>query len=152
MKNIKVRFELDPALDQIEVLVHAPELDEEVEKLIERISAHPPELLTVTDMDGAIRKISEDERISVSVDGKQVQIVTGNGSYKVRQTLQSLEDGLDPQKFVRISRYELVNLTKVRKYDFTLTGTLRLELAGGIETWASRRCIPTIRRKLQGKE
>ena len=47
---------------------------------------------------------------------------------------------------------EIVNLDKVLRYDFTLAGTLRLELTGGIETWASRRCIPVIRKRLQGKE
>ncbi len=33
----------------------------------------------------------------------------------------------------------------------TISGTLRLELEGGMETWASRRCIPEIRRRLKGK-
>ena len=59
---------------------------------------------------------------------------------------------LDKKHFLRISRFEIVNLNKVLRYDFTLAGTLRLELAGGIETWASRRCIPAIRKRLLGKE
>ena len=66
--------------------------------------------------------------------------------------IHSLKSALDAQRFVRISRYELVNLDMVRKFDFTLGGTLRLELAGGMETWASRRCIPAIRARLKGKE
>ena len=64
---------------------------------------------------------------------------------------KSLEDILDKQRFVRISRYEIVNLEKILKYDFTVAGTLRIELTGGMETWASRRCIPAIRRRLTGK-
>ena len=50
-----------------------------------------------------------------------------------------------------IKKFQIVNLAKVRRYDFTVAGTLRLELAGGMETWASRRCIPEIRRRLKGK-
>ena len=81
-----------------------------------------------------------------------VHVVTSNGSWYTRRTLQSLESDLAGRRFVRISRHELVNLDKVVRYDFTIAGSLRLELVGGMETWASRRCIPDIRRRLQGKE
>lgn len=82
-----------------------------------------------------------------------MRIVTDDGeSCTLRQPLQSIENALDGVKFVRISRYEIVNLDKIQKCDFTLNGTLRLELTGGIETWVSRRSIPSIRRRLSGRE
>ena len=149
MKKPEIRFERDPSLERIEVLVRAPERNEGVEELLERLSGNSPDLLTVTGTDGSVCRIPEEDIVSVSVTGKQVQIITESGSYTARQSLQSLEERLDGEKFIRISRYELVNLLKVRKYDFTLGGTLRLELAGGMETWASRRCIPNIRRRLK---
>ncbi|MER2235290.1 MAG: LytTR family DNA-binding domain-containing protein, partial [Candidatus Limivicinus sp.] len=93
----------------------------------------------------------ESEIILASVDGKSVRIITADGKWLSRQTLQSLEETLDSHTFIRISRYEIVNLRKVARYDFTISGTLRLELEGGMETWASRRCIPEIRRRLKGK-
>lgn len=78
-----------------------------------------------------------------------MNIITSDGSYYLRQTLQGLEEKVDGRRFVRISRYELVNLDRVRRYDFTVAGTLRVELEGGMETWASRRCIPAIRKYLK---
>lgn len=85
------------------------------------------------------------------MNGKVVDLITDDGIWHIRQTLQNLEDNLDKQRFVRISRYEIVNVEKILKYDFTVAGTLRIELTGGMETWASRRCIPAIRRRLTGK-
>ncbi len=152
MKGIKVRFEQDRSLDNAEVIVRAAEKTEELEALMERISGMPPDTLTVTDMDGALLKIRADDIVSISVMGRIVNIVTEGGSYTVRQSLQSLESELDDERFVRISRYELVNVDKIRRCDFTLSGTLRIELAGGMETWASRRSIPLIRNYLMGKE
>ena len=133
MKERKVRFELDPSLEDVEVLIRAPAEDGEVAALLELLGA------------------PADQIVSASVDGKLVNIVTEDGSWYTRRTLQSLEDALDERRFLRVSRYEIVNLTKVQRYDFTVAGTLRLELAGGMETWASRRCIPEIRRRLKGK-
>ena len=150
MRKIEVRFETDPSLDRIEVLVRGPERDGEAEALMERIAGRPPAALTAAGEDGVLHRLAPEDVISVSVEKNNTQLVTEDGRYFLRQTLQSLETELDT-RFVRISRYELVNLDKVIRYDFTVAGTLRLELTGGMETWASRRCIPAIRKRLMRK-
>lgn len=151
MKKITVRFEADPTLDGIEVVVRAPEQDGEARALMERLSAQPPETIWAFDGEGNFCALPYGELVLASVDGKLVRLVTEKGSRFTRRTLQSLEEELDPRRFLRISRYEIVNLEKIQRCDFTLAGTLRLELQGGCEAWASRRCIPTIRKRLMGK-
>ena len=149
MKRINVTFVPDPGTEQIDVTVRAPGLDGEVEALIRRIEGRR-DVIAVTDSDGAQQIIETGELVSVSVHGKHLLFVTENERFLSRQSLQNIEEELD-DRFVRISRYELVNIEKVRKFDFTLSGTLRLELTGGMETWASRRCIPLIRKRLKGE-
>ena len=149
MKTIRHIFIQDTSVTDIEVTVRAPEYDGEVEELIRRIQGRA-DRLTLTAADGAQQVIATGELISVSVHGKQLLFVTESERFLSRQSLQSIEDALD-DRFIRISRYELVNIEKVRKFDFTLSGTLRLELTGGMETWASRRCIPVIRKRLKGE-
>ena len=152
VKTITVRFEPDPALNHIDVLIRAPEQDEEVAALMEKLSGGRPEQLPVFDRNGCLHVISPDDIILASVEGKIVTVITENGSWHMRRTLQSLEAELDSERFARISRYELVNLNKVQHYDFSVSGTLRMELAGGMETWVARRCIPALRRRLLRKE
>lgn len=152
MKKLNIRFERDSSLDHIDVVIRAPERDETVEELIDKLSGQPPDTLAAFDGYGNMRAIKMEDIISAAVDGKLVSLVTQDGNWYTRQTLQCLEEMLDKRRFVRISRFEIVNLDHVLRYDFTIAGTLRIELAGGMETWASRRCIPAIRRKLTGKE
>lgn len=152
MKTIRVHFEPEPALDHIDVVIRAPGMDEDVSALMDQLSGHPPDALMAFDGEGNLCSLSAGDIVMASVEGKLVSIVTEDGKWFTRRTLQSLEDELDSRWFIRVSRYELVNLRKVLRYDFTLAGTLRLELAGGMETWASRRCIPAIRKRLLGKE
>ncbi len=147
-RRIRIRFEEDQTVDDIDICIRAPERNSEIDALIERISGTLPEMITVTGTDGAAVRISPQDIVSVSVSDKYLQIVTEKDRYVVRQSLHEFEEKLDERYFVRISRYEIVNIEKIRKYDFTLGGTLRLELAGGMETWASRRSIPLIRKKL----
>ncbi len=148
MKKIEVNFKKDISLNHINVLVSASELDKEVEALMERVSERPPDILEIKDVNGQLLKINMYDIIFVSVTQKLSQIVTENEKYTFRQSLQSIEDLLNIQMFVRISRYELINLNKVKFYDLSISGTLRLELAGGAETWVSRRFVPVVRKRL----
>ena len=152
MKEINIRFEQDKTLDGIDVVFRAGEKDADVELLMRRLSQSIPQKLTVLDREGCPCVIRESDVITVSADGKQVRVLTSDGAYRAKQTLQNVESALSDRMFLRISRFELVNLAKIRKYDFTIGGTLRIEFDGGMETWASRRFIPLIKEKLSQEE
>ncbi len=122
------------------------------ESRIEQIREKPLKELMVNDVEGSFTKIDINSIISVSVKEKLVNIITQDDTFTVRQSLQSIEKSLDAGKFIRISRFEIVNIDKVKKFDFTLDGTLRIKMADSRELWASRRTIPEIRRMRKGKE
>lgn len=152
MKKINIRFEQDKTLDGIDIVIRASGKDSDVEKLIAQLSQNKPQKLTVLDRDECSCIIEENEIITVTANRKQVRIMTANGVYTAKQTLQNMENLLSSRLFLRISRFEIVNLAKIRKYDFTIGGTLRIEFEGGMETWASRRYIPLIKEKLTQEE
>lgn len=150
VKKIKVRFEADEIHD-IDIVIRARERDAQVEKLIESLTQRENPKLIALDQNDCTSVIDEKEIIFISADGKDVRIITVNGKYHARQTLRSLEEKLS-RTFLRISRFEIINLKMVSKYDFTIVGTLRIEFENGMETWASRRYIPVIKEKLSQEE
>ena len=150
--KIKVTFTEDPEACGIEVNIRANKRSKEIDALIKHISAAPQESLMVKDKSGSVVSLLPADIITVSVNDKYLRIITEKDQFSVRQTLRKFEGNLDKGKFVRISRYELVNVDKIIDLDFTLVGTLRVELAGGMETWASRRSIPIIKARLSKKE
>ena len=150
VKKIKVRFEADEIHD-IDIVIRARERDAQVNKLIESLTQRENPKLIALDQNDCTSVIDEKEIIFISADGKDVRIITVNGKYHARQTLRSLEEKLS-RTFLRISRFEIINLKMVSKYDFTIGGTLRIEFENGMETWASRRYIPVIKEKLSQEE
>ena len=151
MKKINVRFEADKTIDDVEIVIRAAEKDDQIVSLIEKLSARGSVKLTLLDRNNCSCVIDEDEIVLVSADGKNVRVTATSGIYCAKQSLQSIEELLS-RKFLRVSRFELINLSMVRKYDFTIGGTLRIEFSNGMETWASRRYIPLIRQRLSGEE
>ena len=151
MKKINVRFEADKTIDDVEIVIRAAEKDDQIVSLIEKLSADESVKLASVDGNTCSCGIDEDEIVLVSADGKNVRVTATGGIYCAKQSLQSIEELLS-RKFLRVSRFELINLSMVRKYDFTIGGTLRIEFSNGMETWASRRYIPLIRQRLSGEE
>lgn len=152
MKKVRLRFEKDESIEHIDIAVRAAARDDQVEELMKQFAPEGPRQFTVLDQYGVSCVINEKDIISVQSDGKNVRVITAQEMYRVRQTLQNTEEILNENDFLRISRFEIINLTKVHKYDFTIVGMLRVELEGGMETWASRRYIPLIRKKISREE
>ena len=150
MREIRVRFQRNKDLDHIDVLISAPERDAAVTKLLEQLSGeNRPEALSLQSIDGKILRVFPDDIISVSVRDKLSLLQTEEGMFTVRQSLQSLESMLEGAQFLRISRHELINVDKIQRCDLKVNRELKIELTGGVETWASHRCIPAVLQRLQ---
>lgn len=151
MKNINIRFEKDETIEDIEIVIRANKKDKRVTELIENLKKTDTFKLTLLDANNCPCVVDESEIVLISVDGKSVRVVTANGIYNAKQPLQNIEKTLS-RCFIRISRFEIINLKKVKRYDFTIVGTLRIEFVNGMETWASRRHIPLIKERLSEEE
>ncbi len=148
MKRISARFEKDASLEGIEIIIRASGEDSQTAELMKSFTCREKRKITVFDEKKAMCQVEESDIVTVSADGKCVRIITDQGSYHVKQSLKSVEDILDDRRFLRVSRFEMVNLKKVAKYDFTIGGMLRIEFDNGMETWASRRYIPLIKARI----
>lgn len=151
MKKINIRFEQDKTLDTIDIAIRAASHDAQVDALMESLAQREPVRLTVLNQANCPTVIDEKDIVLISADGKNIRIVTLRDVFHAKQSLQSVE-GILSGNFLRVSRFEIINLKMVRKYDFTLVGTLRIEFKNGMETWASRRYIPIIKKRLSGEE
>lgn len=149
MKRVNVRFKAKKGLESIDVVFRASEDDEQLRSLMARVEDPLVGVWKVFDATGAAFTLPEERIVSVSTDNKRLRLVTDDGTFWLKMTLQDAERTLNPSMFLRISRYEIINLRKVRHFDFSNTGMLRVEMKDGTATWASRRFITIIRDRLQ---
>lgn len=148
MKNVEALFDKNPNLKNVIITISASEMDDQVKYLIELVKNSGGNDFYVQDEFGRQCRITEDKIIRIEVDNKSVAIHTGDGVFSLRKSLQEIESMLHSRMFLKISRFEIINLQKVSNFDFTIAGTLRIEFEDGSFTWASRRFIPLIRQRL----
>lgn len=152
MKKVNVRFDLKNEIKDIDVVFSASQMDDQVISLMNRVRDPLAEKITVYDSSGSAVTIPEKNIISIAIESKKLRVVADEGTYELKVPLRSIEKVLHPTVFLRISRYEIINLDKVKKFDFPISGSLQIEMKNGMKTWASRRCISEIKNRFRGKE
>ena len=151
MKKVNIGFDLDKENPDIDVTFSASEKDAQVMALMSKIREPLLEKVTVLDDAGSSLQIKQSDIISISTDNKRLIVVTEEGTYETRMTLRDMEKELHPSVFLRISRYEIINLEKVKRFSFPIMGSLKIEMKNGMTTWASRRFISEIKDRFMEK-
>lgn len=147
MKRINISFSKNKSIEGIDVVITASEKDQQVLSLMDRLRDPLSEKITAYDPSGSAVTIHEKDIISISVDNKKLKVVTETGVFELTKRLKDIEKTLHPTLFLRISRYEIINIDKVKRFDFPISGTLQIEMVNGMTTWASRRYIAEIKNR-----
>jgi DNA-binding LytR/AlgR family response regulator len=90
-----------------------------------------------------------DDVVSIEADHDVVHVHTGDGQRTTLTCrLRQAERSLDPERFLRISRAAIVNVSWVQSFQAATPGTLVARLRDGRELHVSRLCARRIRRQL----
>ena len=101
--------------------------------------------------DDRIEFLSQRDIVRAFTEGRKIVIQTDAGQYYSNKTMSGVEDILNPDRFIRISQSEIINLYKVKRFDVNLAGTIGVEFDCGIKSWASRSRVKQIKEFLTQK-
>ena len=87
----------------------------------------------------------------VESEGNYVRLHVGKETHLLRETLNQMEDRLDPDRFLRIHRSTIVNLDRIKELQPWFHGEYRVLLQDGTQLLLSRKYREKIR-DLLGKE
>jgi len=144
---MKVEVSIDPTCKEPKVIIHTDKMSDEIEHLMQSIVSSDLNTLSVFS-DRGVEFINCGDIVRIYTEQKKVFVQTVVGIYTVRLRLYELEEKLNTQMFVRISNAEIVNRNMIKHMDISRTGTIGVELKGGIKTYASRRYVAKIKKQL----
>ena len=149
--KVNIRLDIDPSYQETEVVIRVNQRTELTEKIIDAVerctgNQYPPIAAYQKD---TLVFVAQNDIIRVYTETRKLILCTMDDKFESRQPLKELEEKLDHEHFVRISRFEIVNLRKVSGFDFSNTGTIRVLFQDGSETWVARRYIQSIQQTLK---
>ena len=157
-KPVDIEIRIDPKCHDPVILIRTDQKTQAVENIVHAIeactdSSYP---LIAGYRDNEMELLSQRDIIRVYVESRKVRICTDDGTYDSRKNLSGLETVLNTDRFVRISRFEIVNIRKIARFDFSMAGTVHIVFDDGSVTWVARRYVRAIQQALKrietGKE
>ena len=138
---LDIKLVIDKDCPKLNVLITNNERNDDVEGVIAAIQGYANKKIPM--VPAYFKQI-----VRLYITNRKVMVETGQRVYEVKKNLRELEEILDPDRFVRISQSEILNLHKVKSFDFSAVGTIGVELENGESTWVARRRVRDVKRVL----
>lgn len=134
---------LDEIYKEVNVKIFSASYSKEVETIkeaIENLQKNPSEKIVAFKKD-EIKIIDYKEISRFYSENNKLYLDSKRERYLTKLRIYELEERLPRNKFIKISRSEIVNLDYVEKLDLSFTGTIALKMKDGKITYVSRRNI-----------
>ncbi len=141
---MKIEFLKVPELKESKIQLQACERDATAEEILEQLERMYTDTLRAYDGD-RIHILRQADLLRVYAEDARVFCQTDTGIYTLRARLYEMEESLDSECFVRISKCEIVNKNKILRLDVSLSGTVGVTLEGNIKTYTSRRYMQPLK-------
>ena len=152
MKNmVDINVILDDSCSDPKIVIHTKERTGQVESIIEaieKVSENEYPRIPAFKDDGMVL-LSQRDIVRIHTEGRKVVLDTEKENYTVNRSLSAVEQDLNLDRFIRISQSEIINLYKVKRFEFSIAGTVGIEFENGIKTWAARSRVKAIKKALE---
>lgn len=148
---LDIKLVIDKSCPKLNVLITNNERNEDVEGIIAAIQGYANKKVPMVPayFKNSVVMLPQRQIIRLYIDNRKVMLQTVQRVYEVKKSLRELEELLDPDRFIRISQSEILNIRKVKSFDFSAVGTIGVELENGESTWVARRRVRDVKRALE---
>ena len=141
---MKLEIKINEQCEETKIIIEAKTIEDEVIKLIENLQNKESQTINGFKNE-EMYILNQDEIETIYTEDGKIFAKENNNKYLLKKRLYELEEILNPKKFVRISNSEIVNMKKVSKISFKITGTIILYFTNGNKAFVSRRYIKKIK-------
>ena len=128
-----------------EVIIYAHERNETVESIERIVSSTQLELIGYSDK-SAVR-LEWSEVYCFTVEENRVYAVTETEKLQLKHRLYQIEEFAD-EGFVKINQSCVANIRHIKRFDASISGTLRVVFKNGYTDYVSRRQLKTVKERL----
>lgn len=145
---MKLFLNIDKALKETRVTIEGPELDENIQELIDFIYGREQQFL-VGKKEEMQHILKPDDVHYLHTENDHIIAVTKDGSFILKEKLYELAALLPSRKFIRLSKSVIANLNQLSRFEASFNGTLCVYFKSGKKEYVSRTYVPAIKEALK---
>ena len=128
-----------------EVIIYAKKPSEIIDEIVSLVEGSNQTLNGY--LRGEIVKIDAKDVYYFTVEDNKLYAFDASEKYLLKTRLYALETILD-KKFVKINKSSIANITKIKKFDASIYGTLKVVFKNGHTDYVSRRNVKAVKERL----
>ncbi|CEK37114.1 LytTR family DNA-binding domain-containing protein [Paraclostridium sordellii] len=141
---MKIDIDIDKKYKEIQVILKSPDMDEETLEILEKLKTRKTKYI-LGKKEKKIYILDINEVYIFYSENQKVFVETNECKYEVEERLYEIEENLKSTSFVRVSKFAVVNMKKVRNIDMHFNGNLTMNLINNKKENISRRYISKIK-------
>ncbi|CEJ72640.1 response regulator [[Clostridium] sordellii] len=141
---MKIDIDIDKKYKEIQVILKSPDMDEETLEILEKLKTRKTKYI-LGKKDKKIYILDINEVYIFYSENQKVFVETNDCKYEVEERLYEIEENLKSTSFVRVSKFAVVNMKKVRSIDMHFNGNLTMNFINDKKENISRRYISKIK-------
>ena len=141
---MKLRIMIDRNREE-EIIVFAHERTKLIDEIESLVNEFKKEIIGYTD--GGVFKLVPAQITCFVVENNKVYAISGKEKLQIKMRLYQLEKMLGVG-FIKINQSCIANINEIKKFDTSISGTLKVIFKNGYSDYVSRRNIRTVKERL----
>ena len=143
---MKIDIDIDKRYEEIQVILRSNEMNDETIEILEKLKTTKNKYI-LGKSDKKVYIVDVKDIYFFYSENQKVFVETEDFRYEVDERLYEIEDNFKNTSFIRVSKFSIVNLKKVKNIDMSFSGNLTINFINGKKESISRRYISKIKKK-----
>ncbi|OSB10139.1 hypothetical protein B2H97_09205 [Paraclostridium bifermentans] len=141
---MKIDIDIDKRYEEIQVILRSNEMNNETIEILEKLKTTKNKYI-LGKLDKKVYILDVKDIYFFYSENQKIFVETENFRYEVDERLYEIEENFKNTSFIRVSKFSIVNLKKVKNIDMSFSGNLTINFINGKKESISRRYISKIK-------
>ncbi|MFR0018827.1 MAG: LytTR family DNA-binding domain-containing protein [Paraclostridium sp.] len=141
---MKIDIDIDKRYEEIQVILRSNEMNDETMEILEKLKTTKNKYI-LGKSDKKVYIVDVKDIYFFYSENQKVFVETEDFRYEVDERLYEIEENFKNTSFIRVSKFSIVNLKKVKNIDMSFSGNLTINFINGKKESISRRYISKIK-------
>lgn len=141
---MKIDIDIDKRYEEIQVILRSNEMNDETIEILEKLKTTKNKYI-LGKSDKKVYIVDVKDIYFLYSENQKVFVETEDFRYEVDERLYEIEENFKNTSFIRVSKFSIVNLNKVKNIDMSFSGNLTINFINGKKESISRRYISKIK-------